>query len=237
MIVCRFLILTIAGLASLAAETIHLKTRDFEPPADRSEYQARPLERRTPGTSHYLIQFESPVTLKTVERLRGRGIVVTGYLAKSTLTVAAPDNFSLDGFAVRWIGRLEHQDKISPRITEQTAAGRMPAAYIVEFHSDVNMQEARTMAREHQLRLIENQYLASHHLLVAGSFSAVSRLAAWDEVAYVFLPSPEMLAGKHVYPCEGAAALSTTPHSTLAPVIRGLSRELPAWCSDISFRN
>lgn len=206
MIALRFFLLTVFGLASLTAETIHLKTRDFQPPADRSEYLARPVQRRTAGTSHYMVQFQSPVSAEILQRLRARGITVTSYVGKSTLMVAAPDDFSLDGFPVRWIGRLEHQDKISPRVTEQAASGQAPGAYVVEFHPDVNMQEARAMVREHNLRLIENRYLASHHLLVAGSFSVVSRLAAWDEVAYIFPPSPELLLGKHVYPCEGAAA-------------------------------
>ena len=112
--------------------------------------------------------------------------------------------------AVRWIGRLEHQDKISPVISDQAASGHAPGAYVVEFHADVNMQEARAMVQEHNLRLIENRYLLAHHLLVAGDFSAISRLAAWDEIAYIFPPSPGLLAGRHVYPCEGAVVLGTT---------------------------
>ena len=210
MIVFRFLILTLLGLASVAAETIHLKTRDFEPPADRSEYLARSVQRRTAGISHYLVQFQSPVSAETMRRLRTRGIAVTGYVGKSTLMVAAADDFSLDGFAARWVGRLEHQDKISPRINEQVATGHAPVAYVVEFHGDVNMEEARAMVREHNLHLIENRYLASHHLLVRGDFSAVSRLAAWDEVAYVFPPSLELVMGRHVYACGGAAAAEGT---------------------------
>ncbi len=208
--VLRFFLFAVIGVASMAAETIHLKTRDFDPPADRRDYLSQPLERRTPGSSHYLIQFEAPVSAEMIERLRARGIVVTSYVGRSTLMVAAPDDFSLAGFPVRWIGRLEHRDKISPLITGQVAAGRAPGAYVVEFHPDVNMSEARAMVREHNLRLIENRYLASHHLLVGGDFGAVSSLAAWDEVAYVFPASPELLAGKHVYPCEGAAAAEST---------------------------
>ncbi len=202
MIVLRFFLLSVIGLASVAAETIHLKTRDFQPPADVTEYLSRPVQRRTAATSHYLVQFEKPVNQELIERLRAHGMVVTSYVGRSTLMIAAPDNFSLSGLAVRWIGRLEHQDKISPRITEQLASGHAPAGYVVEFHPDVNMDEARAMVREHNLRLIENRYLASHHLLVEGGFSAVSRLAEWDEVAYIFPPSPELLAGTPVYACE-----------------------------------
>jgi Matrixin/Bacterial Ig domain len=209
-IVFRFLILAMIGLASLAAETIHLKTRNFEPPADLNEYVTRPLLRRTAGTSHYLIQFQAPVSATIIRKLNAHGVVVTAYVGKSTLMVAAPDDFSVAGLAVRWIGRLEHQDKISPAISEQAASGHAPGVYVVEFQGDVNMQEARAMVREHNLRLIENRYLLAHHLLVGGDFSAISRMAAWDEVAYIFPPSPGLLAGRHVYPCEGAVVLGTT---------------------------
>jgi hypothetical protein len=151
----RFLVLTAIGAANLAAETIHLKSREFQPAADRSEYLARPVQRRTPGTSHYLVQFNAPVSSETVQRLRSRGIQVTSYLPKSTVMIAAPDDFSLDGFHVRWIGRLEHRDKISLLVNERAASAHFPAAYVVEFHDDINMDEARAMAREHNLRVIE----------------------------------------------------------------------------------
>jgi len=208
--VFRFLLLAIIGLASLAAETIHLKTRNFEPPADVNDYAARPLLRRATGTSHYLIQFRTPVSAEIIRKLNARGVMVTGYVGKSTVVVAAPDDFSVAGLAVRWLGRLEHQDKISPLITEQAATGHAAGAYVVEFHADVNMQEARDMVREQNLRLIENRYLLAHHLLVAGDFNTISRLAAWDEVAYIFPASPQLVAGRHVYPCAGAVVQGTT---------------------------
>lgn len=204
--VFRILILITLGLGSVAAETIHLKTRDFEPAADRNEYLSRPVLRRSTESSHYLIQFHESLSPGVLAKLRARGVTVTGYVNQSTLMVAAPDDVSLAGLAVRWMGRLEHQDKISPRITQEIASGHAPAVYVVEFHRDVNMREARAMVREHSLRLVENRYLAGNHLLVAGDFNAVSRLAAWDEVAYVFPPSPELAAGKRAYSCGGAAA-------------------------------
>ena len=122
-------------IGTLAAATIHLKTRDLEPLPDRTDYLASPLRRRTAGTSHYLIQFDGHVTAATFASLRARGITVTGYLDRSTVIMSAPDDFSLSGLPVRWIGRLEHRDKISPLVTAQ-AGGRPPRTYLVEFHAD-----------------------------------------------------------------------------------------------------
>lgn len=196
-------------IGTLAAATIHLKTRDVEPLPDRTNYLASPLRRRMAGTSHYLIQFDGPVTSATFAHLRARGIAVTGYLERSTVIVSAPDDFSLSGLPVRWVGRLEHRDKISPLVNAE-AGGRAPHTYLVEFHADVDMREARVMVREHGLRLIENPYLAAHDLLVNGSFGAFSRLAVWDEVEYIFPASPELIAGKKVYRCAGAIVQETT---------------------------
>lgn len=193
-------------MATLAAETVHLKTRDFDPRPDRTEYLASPLKRRTEGRSHYLIQFDGAVRPEIFSQLRDRGITVTGYLPQSTLMIAAPDDFSLDGLHVVWVSRLEHRDKISPLVS--SIAGSLHA-YIVEFHSDVDMNEARALVREHSLRLIENRNLAPHHLLVAGALGDLSRLASWDEVAYIFPASPELVSHTPVRACSGAIVQET----------------------------
>src|SRR5579872_7465943 len=161
----RRLVLLFMWIGSLAAASIHLKTRELDPRPDRQGYLGIPVKRRTEGTSHYLVQFSGPVRAEIFQQLRERGASVTGYVPESTLVIAAPDDFSVEGLPIRWIGRLEQQDKISPLISASTA----PAAYIVEFHSDVDMHEARAMVREHGLRRIENPYLSGHHLLVEGS--------------------------------------------------------------------
>jgi len=195
---------------TVTAQIIHLKTRDFEPQPDRTGYTGVPLQRRSSETSHYLVQFNSPLRAEMFARLRERGITVTAYLPRSALMIAAPDDFSLRGLPIRWIGRLEHRDKISPLIVARSHLAGTPAFYVVEFHSDVDMNDARAMVRERGLRLIENRDLAAHHLLVKGWFGDLSRLAAWDEVAYVFPASPELAAGVAVRACAGAVVDQTT---------------------------
>jgi len=205
----RSLLLAACGVSVLAAETIHLKTRDFEPRPDRTEYLASPLKRRTAGSSHYLIQLDGGVRPETFRQLRDRGITITGYLPKSTLMIAAPDDFSFDGLPVVWISRLELRDKISPLVAAQAGHTRGPRACIVEFHSDVDMKEARALVREHGLRLIENSDLAPHHLLVSGTGGDLSRLASWDEVAYIFPASQALISHTPVRACAGAVVQET----------------------------
>ena len=201
-----------AGLATatLAAQTIHLKTRDLEPEANSREYLAHPLKRRSTGSSHYLIQFDRPLSARLFAGLRERGIIVTGYLPQATLMAAAPDDFSLAGLPVRWVGRLEGRDKISPLISSTVHSRRQLQAVVVEFHSDVNMDEARALVREHGLRTIENPDLSPHHLLVRAGLGDISRLASWDEVAYIFPASRELTRRVRVYACAGAIVQQTT---------------------------
>ncbi|PYT34847.1 MAG: hypothetical protein DMG58_03790 [Acidobacteria bacterium] len=206
----RCFVLAVIGTAILAAETIHLKTRELDPLPDRTAYQASPLKRRTPGNSHYLVQFERQVNAETFRQLGERGITVTGYLPRTALMIAAPDDFSLDGMPVRWVGRLESHDKISPLVVTRTAAARGQRVYVVEFHSDVDMQEARALVKEHGLRLVENADAGAHRLLVSGPFGSLSRLASWDEVAYIFSASPELIAHVPVRACAGAVVQETT---------------------------
>jgi len=203
----RYFSLVILGLGMIGAEPIHLKTRKLEPSRDRAAYLASPFTRRISGRSHYLVQFDGPIHARTLAALDARGMQVTGYVPHSTLMIAAPDDFSLDGLPVRWIGRLEQRDKISPLLPPQ---GSEFGVFVVEIHSDVDMAEARAMVREHGLRVIENPALAPHDLLVAGRFGNFSRLASWDEVAYVFPASAKLLARAHIYRCAGAVVQRTT---------------------------
>src|SRR5689334_6939489 len=168
-----------------------------------------PLKRRTPGTSHYMVQFEREVDAGTFRQLRQRGIAVTGYLPRAALMIAAPDEFSLEGMPVRWVGRLESQDKISPLVLSRAAA-RGLRVYVVEFHPDVDLEEARRLVQEHNLHLMENPDAGAHRLLVSGPFGSLSRLATWDEVAYIFPASPELIAHVPVRACAGAVVQQTT---------------------------
>ena len=101
---CIILAAVLAG--NVTAQVIRLKTRDFTPPPDRSRYSGVPLLRRNAQTSHFLVQFNIPVRPDMFTRLRARGLSVTAYIPQSALMIAAPDDFSLEGLPVRWIGRL-----------------------------------------------------------------------------------------------------------------------------------
>jgi hypothetical protein len=206
----RCLALFLIGISTLEAQVIHLKTRDIEPISDIRGYLGHPLKRRVPGRSHYLVQFEGQIRPENLEALRARGMRVTGWLPKSAVMVAASDEASFDGLPVRWIGRLEDRDKISPLLAAGSHSLGSRHTVVVEFHADVDMHDARNMVVEHNLKIVENPDLAQQQLLVRGAFGDFIRLATWDEVAYIFPASRELATGVHVRACAGPVVLETT---------------------------
>ncbi len=190
-------------VASLSAETIHLKTRDLTPPSNPNAYLTDPLMRRQWDRSHYLIQFNHGADAKNLLAVRERGALITGYLPNSTVMVSAGDDLTLDGLDVRWAGRLAASDKISPALAVAlNGTGRM--VVIVEFHPDISPPEQRAMAWEQNLLVIEHPDLRSTHLMVFGTAFDISTLMEWDEVAYVFPASTDLITGKRVQACAGA---------------------------------
>lgn len=198
--------LGMAAALVFAENPIRLKTRSLEPAEDRYGHLVGPLKRRFPGRSHYLLQFREPPGPKQLERIRERGGIVTSRVPENALMVAAGDDFNTGGLDVRWAGRLRYEDKLSPALRAADPLLEIPvtAAYVVEFHPDVNMEEARRLAEEHLLEVIENGDLLPHQLLVEGYYDEVAALADWDEVAYIFPASDDLRDGMPVAGCAGA---------------------------------
>jgi hypothetical protein len=81
--------------------------------------------------------------------------------------------------------------------------------FVVEFHPDVNMNDARGIVLSVGLTLRENPDIGGKRLLVrrrlrARAGDALMALIARDEVAYVFPASTELIQGLPVIPCSSA---------------------------------
>jgi hypothetical protein len=169
-------------------------------PNDLDAYRVGPLKRRHPGKSHYLVQFSSSPSGEQVEALRRRGATIVNYVPDAALVVAAEDDMSWDGLELRYVSRLDTLDKVSENLpADQTT----DSAVVVEFHRDVDMDEARALVRERNLQIDERSNLLPYQLLVEGPVADILRLPEWDEVAYVFPASPELINGDDVRPCAG----------------------------------
>jgi hypothetical protein len=191
------------------AATLHLKNREIRPE------RAATLESAGPrwtygGRSHLVIQFRHPVNEQIVQELNQRGAYVVGAAPDFGVTVSAPDGFSMEGLDVEWTGRLTIDDKISRDL--ENWRGPADVWFVAEFFPDVDMQEARRLAEAAGFQVREHPDLIPTHLLLFGAHGRLQGLAQWDEVAYLFPASHELIRGEHVGHCAGALTSGgTTP--------------------------
>ena len=211
----RQLFAVFLGLATiLPGATIRLKTRNLETRSNREDYRAGPLKRRSPDKSHYLLKFDGPIGQEQVDDLAGRGAIITSSIPDGALMVVAGDDFTPETRGIEWAGRLRAADKLS--LALGSLATDSPSVLVVEFHSDMDMDDARRMVLEAGLTIPDHADLLRNQLLVSGSLNGVSALADWDEVAYVFPASNDLIAGNRLIACVGAL----TEHGAVAQYVK-----------------
>jgi Predicted Zn-dependent proteases len=201
LLVCLFMLAVVLP----ADQVIRLKRRLAQTPNDLHAHRMGPLKRRQPGSSHFLIQFSSPPSAAQIQELKSRGAVIMSYVPDAALVVSAADEVSWDDLDIRFAGRLDVMDKLSPMLSpDQTPNSQGGNFVIVEFHPDVDMNEARALVLERNLQIDDRGNMLPTQLLVEGTLDDMSRLAEWDEVAYIFPASPELANGDDVRACAGA---------------------------------
>lgn len=164
--------------------------------------QARGLE--TVAGGHLVVQFAEPPTAEQLSGLRARGAKVLVDIAENAMLVQAPQNLDLNGLGVSFAEPLQPALKISPLIGADSGDD-----FVVEFHPDVNINDARRIVLGSGLVLHENPDIGANRLLVQRRARGrladpLSRLTAQDEVAYVFPASRELVQGLPVIPCGSA---------------------------------
>ncbi len=205
------LLLLLATAAEADSAALRLKTRSIDT-SNQLVSLALAGRQRAAGRSHYLVQYPGPPQAADLKALRARGAVIAGFVPENALSISAPDGMSFDGLGLRWIGRLTAGDKLSPgsrvgaaqQVAYLDEAG-FAAAFVVEFHSDVEMGGARALVREQGIEILDRSSLLPNHLLVAATALQAAALAEWDEVAYIFAASPDLINATLVVACPGGA--------------------------------
>jgi hypothetical protein len=185
----------------LCGQTLHLKNLEIAPGTRRVETLEASGPRWTAGRSHLILQFHSAVNRNIIEELNRRGAIVVGAVPDFGVAVSVPDDFSVEGLNAAWAGRLEAEYKISPLLERAVERERW---FVAEFFPDVDMDEARHMAEAAGFDVHAHPDLISSHLLLSGAVERLGSLAQWDEVAYLFPASRDLIQGNHVGHCAGA---------------------------------
>ncbi len=192
--------------APALAGTLHLKTRTVETGKQVNDYSTGLQKQWKAGTVHYLLQFQAPVNEQNRQALAQQGAVIVSALPDFGVVVTAGNDFTPQGLPLQYAGRLRGEDKISPSLRFQARQG----SALVEFHPDVTREDAQQLLQENGLSLINHPDLASHHFLVTGPAQRIISLQDWDDVAYIFPASPDLLNGHRVYHCGGTLASEQT---------------------------
>ncbi len=186
----------LAAQIAWAGDVIRLKTRTVDPAHQSRAPRSGAVVWR--AARHFLVQFASYPGAEVRDELARRRIRVLAYVPDDALMVSGMPPLHLAGLAVNWSGPLDPADKISP------ALAALPAgAYVVVFHPDVDMAEARALVVEEGFEILENTGLLASQLLVTGSSGRLDGLAARDEVAYILPALVDLLTGERVMGCSG----------------------------------
>lgn len=194
-----------SALAAGAADRLPLKTARMEMDPDWRTALAEPVKRRT-NRSHVLLELESSVNANTVRELERAGATIVGYVSERVLALSLDDTTDLAGIGVKAAGRLRARHKLSPALARNDAED--PRWVVIQFFADVAPFEARALVSDLGLETRENRYLRSHDLLVRVDDAQLEELASWDEVAYVFPASEELVTGAPVAVCADAVTAS-----------------------------
>jgi hypothetical protein len=182
------------GSVAAAQSQLHLKS-----PGKPLGSALDSVRQRDLGRNHRILQTEYGFTPAALEELRERGVKVLRYVPDGALLVSGWDDFA--GEQTSWQARpLQQAEKISALVSDIT---QQASAFVVEFHPDVEDSAARGIVLECGLDLQENPNLVAHQLLVKGTATDVTKLAEWDEVAYIFPASEELVDGYPVSACAG----------------------------------
>jgi hypothetical protein len=187
-----------------AQSLIHLKTRNI--PTDTAQ-AVESISSRGSETRHFVLQFREMPTPAIVNALQRQGVKVLSDVPSNGLLVSIAGTARLAGLGVHYAQPIAPQDKISS-LAVSPATADATAYFLIEFHSDADMNQARGTLLNLGILPIGNPDLLPGHLLigiasekVAGTLAVLSQL---EEVAYIFPASSELVNGVPVAPCGGA---------------------------------
>lgn len=153
--------------------------------------------------AHYLVELRNPPTPELLRSIEGNGQRVVSYVPVNGFILAVEGEPRLGDLDVVSAGPLDPADKLSREIGGGRAGRR---GYVVEFHGDVPWEERRALIAESGLELRDHPDLVGDQMLVRGTVAQLEALATWDEVAYVFPASNELMNGSPLIGCAGASA-------------------------------
>jgi len=150
------------------------------------------------GPRHWLLQFAAFPGADVRAALGRRGAAVLEYVPDNALMVGFSGALDLRGLNLVWAGPLQPVDKISPAFADNRTDTAMAM-----FHRDADIAAGREAALRLGLEVSDARWLLPHHLLVAGSWDRIRRLAEREDVAYLVPAERTLSIHRPRYVCHG----------------------------------
>jgi hypothetical protein len=148
-----------------------------------------------------VIHFSGPIKRQWMERLRGTGIKVIGYIPNNSYVIRGGARalaraallhagaLADDARPVQWMGRLEPSQKIDPLFDDQLLSNRASANVAVEIELIDSVEAADSIARVNELALNVNReprrFLNFVVLSITLPIERLLSAAAVDEVLFI----------------------------------------------------
>ncbi|MCX6588427.1 MAG: matrixin family metalloprotease, partial [Acidobacteria bacterium] len=164
---------------------------------------AKPKSRQA-QRAHYLVELRQPPRPELLRSIEDHGQRVVSYVPVNGFILAVEGEPRLGTLDIVTAGPLEPADKLSREFRASRSGWVRQQGYVVEFHSDIPWQERRDLIQEVGLELRDHPDLVGDQMLVRGTVGQLEALVSWDEVAYVFPASEELMDGSPLIGCAGA---------------------------------
>ena len=177
-----------------------------------------------PGRVYRVVRFDHVPTTEDLAALTAEGMMPLQYVPDNSVMVSMVEGQKGGVLAAAVEGgtlpTFELAKKISPMVDGMEDTEGM-LTVVVDFFPDVTDGDARTIAQQEGLSILEHADLVEHQLLVKGTRAHVEALAGWEEVSYVFPASKDLSEGVLVHGCVGAVTATGPVANYIAKVGEG----------------
>ncbi len=205
------LLIFLATVVPASAQApVRLKARSFVPVANvhvpqRTATTARAMAAlASPARRHLLVQFDRPITAADLAALRAADAQPLRYVPDNTVAISAGPGFDAALLPrARWVGTLDASDKFSAESAADL--GRSFPTYpltVIEFHPDLTAAVVRERISQAGTAAVGPTALPGYMAVVPTDRTALERLAADPDVAWIYPGTTALVAGGTLV-CEG----------------------------------
>jgi cell division septation protein DedD len=149
-------------------------------------------------SAHFVAIFQAVPTAADAQNLRDRGYSVFSFVPDNGLLVYGNPAADLSALGVVENYSLQVKDKLSAKLDSTTTA---PLTVVVEMQPDADLGLLLLRLLVTGSTLLPDQDLNTTEYLAQAPYATLQTVASWDDIAYIYPASSQMISGQEVVPC------------------------------------